>query len=43
MSGKYLLGVDNGGTMIKAALFTLDGKEVSAASRATGNGLSKLF
>ncbi|OVE74170.1 carbohydrate kinase [bacterium B17] len=30
---KYLLGVDNGGTMAKAALFTTDGKEVAVASR----------
>jgi L-xylulokinase len=31
----YLLGLDNGGTMIKAALFTLEGKETGVASRAT--------
>ena len=31
----YLLGLDNGGTMIKAALFTPDGKEAAVASRAT--------
>jgi L-xylulokinase len=31
----YLLGLDNGGTVIKAALFTLDGKERGAASRTT--------
>jgi L-xylulokinase len=30
---KYLLGVDNGGTMAKAALFTTDGTEVAVASR----------
>jgi L-xylulokinase len=35
MSDKYLLGLDNGGTLIKAALFTLTGKEVMAASRST--------
>ena len=30
---KYLLGIDNGGTMAKVALFTSDGKEVAVASR----------
>lgn len=30
---KYLLGIDNGGTVSKAALFTTDGKEVGVASR----------
>ncbi len=29
----HLLGIDNGGTMSKAALFRLDGTEVAAASR----------
>ena len=33
--GKYLLGTDNGGTVSKAGLFTLDGKEVAVASRQT--------
>jgi L-xylulokinase len=32
---KLLLGIDNGGTMIKAALFTLDGREIGVASRTT--------
>jgi L-xylulokinase len=32
---KYLLGTDNGGTIAKAALFTLDGREVAVASRKT--------
>jgi L-xylulokinase len=32
---KYVLGIDNGGTVIKAALFTLDGRELAAASRQT--------
>ena len=32
---KYLLGTDNGCTMSKAALFTLDGKELAVASRKT--------
>jgi L-xylulokinase len=32
---QYLVGLDNGGTVIKAALFTLDGKEVATASRST--------
>jgi L-xylulokinase len=32
---KLLLGLDNGGTMIKAALFTLEGKEIGVASRVT--------
>ncbi len=31
----YLLGIDNGGTMAKAALFTPDGCEVAVASRKT--------
>jgi L-xylulokinase len=35
MSDKYLLGLDNGGTVIKAALFSLDGREIATASRAT--------
>jgi L-xylulokinase len=35
MTEKYLLGLDNGGTIIKAALFTLAGKEVVVASRST--------
>ena len=30
---KYLLGIDNGGTMAKAALFTPDGTEIAVASR----------
>jgi len=33
--GKYVLGMDNGGTVIKAALFNLDGKEIATASRQT--------
>jgi len=32
---KYFLGTDNGLTMSKAALFTLDGREVAVASRKT--------
>ena len=32
---KYLLGTDNGGTVSKAGLFTLDGKEVAVASSET--------
>ncbi|MBE3068790.1 MAG: carbohydrate kinase [Planctomycetes bacterium] len=32
---RYLLGIDNGCTMSKAALFTLDGREVAVASRKT--------
>lgn len=32
---KYLLGIDNGGTMTKAAVFTLDGREVAVASAET--------
>ncbi|MGD0901016.1 MAG: FGGY family carbohydrate kinase, partial [Thermoguttaceae bacterium] len=30
---QYLLGTDNGCTVAKAALFTLDGREVAVASR----------
>jgi len=33
--GKYLLGIDNGGTVTKAALYTLTGKEVEIASKKT--------
>lgn len=32
---KYLMGVDNGATVSKAALFTLDGEEVGVASEKT--------
>ena len=32
---KYLLGIDNGGTVSKAALFDLEGKELAVASRQT--------
>ena len=32
---QYLLGTDNGGTIAKAALFTLDGRELAVASRKT--------
>ena len=32
---KYLLGTDNGCTMSKAAVFTLDGREIAVASRKT--------
>lgn len=35
MPAKYLLGTDNGGTVSKAALFTLDGKEIAVAARQT--------
>ncbi len=30
---QYLLGIDNGGTMAKAAVFTTDGKEIAVATR----------
>ena len=30
---RYLLGIDNGGTMSKAAVFTSDGRELAAAGR----------
>ena len=33
MSEKYLIGIDNGGSEIKCAVFTLDGRELSVASR----------
>lgn len=32
---KYLLGIDNGGTVCKAALFDIDGHEIAVASRQT--------
>ena len=33
--GQYVLGLDNGGTMTKAALFDLEGREICVASRKT--------
>jgi L-xylulokinase len=33
--GKYAIGLDNGGTTIKAALFDLEGREIALASRQT--------
>ncbi len=35
MSKTYLLGIDNGGTVAKAALFSPDGRELAVASRKT--------
>ena len=35
MATSYLLGIDNGGTLAKAALFTPDGREVAVASART--------
>lgn len=35
MNSKYVLGIDNGGTVAKAALFALDGRELAVASRRT--------
>ena len=32
---RYLMGIDNGGTVIKAALYRLDGKEIAVASQHT--------
>ncbi|GED13930.1 FGGY-family carbohydrate kinase [Aneurinibacillus migulanus] len=32
---KYLLGIDNGGTVTKAALYTIEGKEVAVSSKKT--------
>jgi L-xylulokinase len=32
---KYVLGIDNGGTAIKAAIFSQDGREIAVASRQT--------
>jgi L-xylulokinase len=31
----YVIGIDNGGTLIKAAVFDLNGKEIAVASRPT--------
>lgn len=31
--GKYLIGIDNGGTMVKAAIYDLDGKEICMSSK----------
>ena len=33
--GKYVMGLDNGGTSTKAALFDLDGREIAVAGRDT--------
>ncbi len=33
--GKYLIGLDNGGTMSKAAIYDLQGKEIAVCSRKT--------
>jgi len=33
--GRYLIGLDNGGTMSKAALYDLEGKEIAVVSRKT--------
>jgi L-xylulokinase len=35
VSARYLLGIDNGGTVAKAALFTADGREVAVGSSKT--------
>ncbi|HOV69097.1 MAG TPA: FGGY family carbohydrate kinase, partial [Clostridia bacterium] len=32
---KYLVGIDNGGTMTKAAVFDLSGNEIAVASEKT--------
>ncbi|MFJ7746568.1 FGGY-family carbohydrate kinase [Peribacillus sp. NPDC097295] len=40
---KYLLGIDNGGTVTKAALYTLTGKEVEIASKKTEMIMPKPF
>ena len=32
---QYVMGVDNGGTVIKAALFCLDGTETAVAAQST--------
>ncbi|MBM7645941.1 L-xylulokinase [Scopulibacillus daqui] len=39
----YLLGIDNGGTVTKAALYTLTGKEAAIASRKTKMMMPKPF
>ena len=33
MDEKYLIGIDNGGTLSKAAVFTADGRELAVAGR----------
>ena len=35
MKGKFLLGIDNGSTLVKAALFGLDGREIMVSARAS--------
>ena len=35
MNSQHILGIDNGGTVAKAALFSLDGRELGVASRRT--------
>lgn len=39
----YVLGIDNGGTLTKAALYTLAGKEVGSASRKTAMIMPKPY
>ena len=33
---KYLIGLDNGGTSTKAAVFDLEGREIATAGKHTG-------
>jgi sugar (pentulose or hexulose) kinase len=40
---EYLMGIDNGGTVSKAAIFTLDGKEVSVAARGDKRGYKEIW
>ena len=32
---KYLIGLDNGGTSTKAAIFDLEGREIATAGKST--------
>ena len=38
---KYLLGLDEGGTITKAAIYSLDGKEIATSSIRTNLSLTK--
>ena len=41
MSEKNLLGIDNGGTVVKAAIVGCDGRELAIAARKTSGGVEK--
>ena len=38
---KYVIGLDNGGTSTKAAIFDLNGKEIATAGKSTKSGMKE--